>query len=152
MSGRATRDLFGNRSLTPVSRSLVGRTNVGLMNNVAFALIEVGRLDEAERCIALVSHALHRDPYLTATLGLLNFRRGKPQRGEALYKEAISLARSAHDRNRIKQKMYLEIGRQSSPQDARIARKALERVLKEKRGEPALVKQATKLLRSIPRG
>lgn len=123
------------------------KSNVGLMNNVAFALIELDRLDEAEKCLKQAQQWLHKDAYLTATFGLINFRRGRAARGEMLYKEAISLARTPHDKSRIRQKMYLEIGRYSSPQDAQRARRALEKVLKEKKGEKVLIRQASLLLK-----
>lgn len=134
-----------------LQRSRGGASDVGIHNNVAFALAELGRLDEAEMCLARVGNMIHKDAYLTATLGLLNLRRGRRERGEALYKEAISLAIRPHDKTRLRQKMFLEIGRIESQSDPKKARRALEKVVKEIKGEAALVVQARELVKALPR-
>ena len=45
-------------------------------NNLAFLLIEMGRIDEAQQHLSKISRYIHVEPYATATLGLLNFKRG----------------------------------------------------------------------------
>lgn len=79
-------------------------------NNLAFVLIEMGRLDEAQQHLNKISRYIHVDPYATATLGLLYFKRGNFDKGKALYEEAMRLALVAYDRRRIGQKMNLELG------------------------------------------
>lgn len=81
-----------------------------LHNNLAFVLIEMGRLDESQLHLSKISRYIHVDPYATATLGLLNFKRGNLDKGQALYEEALRLAQFAYDRRRIGQKMNLELG------------------------------------------
>jgi tetratricopeptide (TPR) repeat protein len=79
-------------------------------NNLAFVLIEMGRLDEAQQYLNKISRFIHIDPYATATLGLLYFKRDNFDKGKSLYEEAMRLAPSAYDRRRIGQKMNLELG------------------------------------------
>lgn len=79
-------------------------------NNLAFVLIEMGRLEEAQQHLNKLSRHVHIDPYATATLGLFNFKRGNFDKGKALYEDAIRLALVANDRRRIGQKMNLELG------------------------------------------
>lgn len=81
-----------------------------LHNNLAFVLIEMGRLEEAQQHLAKISRYTHVEPYTTATLGLLNLKRGNFDKGVALYEEAMRLAPFALDRRRIGQKMNLELG------------------------------------------
>lgn len=119
------------------------------MNNIAFALAEIGRLDEAEKCIASVSHLLHKNAYLTATFGLLSFRRGRREQGESLYMEAISLASDRHSKTRIRQKMNLELAKLYSQTSEVDALRSLSKVLKERNGEAALIKQAHSLMKKL---
>ncbi len=81
-----------------------------LLNNLAFVFIEMGRLDEAQQHLNKISRYIHIDPYATATLGLLYFKRGNIDKGMALYEEAMRLAPIAYERRRIGQKMNLELG------------------------------------------
>jgi len=81
-----------------------------LHNNLAFLLIEMGRIADAQQHLSKISRYVHVDPYATATLGLLSMRRGNIDRGRSLYEEALRLARTTHDRRRIAQKMNLELG------------------------------------------
>jgi tetratricopeptide (TPR) repeat protein len=67
----------------------------GLTNNQAFALTLSGRLDEAESLLNGIDPSATKDAAtitLTATKGLLMFRRGHPAIGRALYLDAISRA------------------------------------------------------------
>lgn len=71
-----------------------------LLNNKAFALINLGRLDEAEKVLAQAPSAgggKGPEVTLAATRGLLAFRRGDPTRGRALYLRSIELARHHGD-------------------------------------------------------
>jgi len=73
-----------------------------LTNNLAYALIEDGQLDEATKAVADVelSDVSSSDQVaLTATRGLLKFRRGEPMAGEALYQQAIDTAHRLNDRS-----------------------------------------------------
>ena len=120
---------------------------VRLLNNIAYSYAEVGRLDEARKIINRISHEVHKDAYLTATLGLIHLRKGDVSRGEALYREAITLCKSDRDKNRIRQKLNLELGQAYMARGDRKGRKLLEKVAAEKNGEPRLTKFATRLLK-----
>lgn len=67
-----------------------------LTNNLAFALINVGKTGEAEETLRAVDPTAEDDTSsitLLATHGLLNFKKGAHARGRALYLEAIDRAR-----------------------------------------------------------
>ena len=71
-----------------------------LINNLAFALANQGKLDEADKVlIDLHQPVLDQgiNVALTATKGLLCFRRGKIDAGRELYLEAISLAKKTNN-------------------------------------------------------
>jgi len=121
-----------------------------LHNNLAFLLIEMGRLDEAQRHLSKISRFVHVEPYATATLGLLNLKRGNIDKGQALYEEAMRLASFAHDRRRIAQKMNLELGyamlnRGDIPQ----ARRRLMMAAKDNEPIPKIRDRAKELLKML---
>lgn len=73
----------------------------GLVNNLAFALINLDRLADAESELGKINPTAVDDLSkitLVATRGLLLFRKGFPVQGRNLYLEAISLAK--RDQNR----------------------------------------------------
>lgn len=74
----------------------------GLINNLAFALISVGRLDEARSLLNKVDAAATDDLStitLVATEGLLLFRRGFFLEGRKLYLDAIDVAKRKSNRH-----------------------------------------------------
>ncbi len=73
-----------------------------LLNNRAFALATVGRLDEAEADIKVAKNqgaAQNVTPRIcvTATEGLIAFRRGRLEEGEHHYRRAIAMAHDARN-------------------------------------------------------
>ena len=91
------------RSVTLLRKALIANPkNFGLLNNLAYALANLGKFDEAEATLAAINDsgadALPRVLKL-ATSGLVGFRRGDPKRGIALYSEALAVARDSgrHD-------------------------------------------------------
>jgi tetratricopeptide (TPR) repeat protein len=120
-----------------------------LFNNAAFAFAEIGLVAEAERFLARINNTLHREPYPTATLGLIQMRKGHIERAVELYEEAARLAINQHDRLRIRQKLDLELGRYWAPIDSGRAQRLLERVATEKFGELALSRQARRDLAAL---
>jgi tetratricopeptide (TPR) repeat protein len=124
-------------------------SDVRLLNNVAFGFAELGLLDRAQACISRVSHLVHVDAYLTATLGLVNFRRGRVEQAEKLYTEAISLAKSSKDKARIRQKFQLELGKALVTQDRIKSRRHLLLASKEREGEKSIAKQALQFLEGL---
>lgn len=120
-----------------------------VLNNLAFAFAEMDRIKEADACINRISWAVHKDAYVTATLGLISMRKGNIERGQELYREAISLAANAFDKNRIRQKLNLELARVFSSRDKRKSQTFLKKVVDERRGEAALERRARKMLISL---
>ena len=72
-------------------------SNLTLLNNMAYALIELGEYDRASGFLDRAIHATaeHGDRVaLYATRGLLQFRLGHFDEGRLLYRQAIAYARS----------------------------------------------------------
>jgi tetratricopeptide (TPR) repeat protein len=77
-------------------------THPTLMNNCAYALIEMGELDNGEKALrfAISNISEHSDRVaIIATAGLYQFRRGNPEGGRSFYRQAIELARRLRDRH-----------------------------------------------------
>lgn len=125
--------------------------NTRVLNNMAFAFAELGRLDEAMYCINLASAVVHKEPYITATLGLIHLKKGNLSRGVSLYREAIHLSQRDADKARIRQKMNIELGKMFEIEDVGKSKRYFLRAFGEKRGERALHKQAAALLRRLPK-
>lgn len=109
-----------------------------LLNNIAFAHIEAGLLEQAERYLSLLTNAFHKEPYPTATLGLFHFRKGHYDRAEQLYEEAVSLSLSPKDKARIRQKLNLEMARRYLEAEPQRAVRFLERAVNAKNGDVQL--------------
>ena len=122
-----------------------------LANNLVFAYAEAGRLEDAQRYLGYLSKAIHEEAYPTATLGLIHMRKGQTERGEQLYEEAIRLAKTALDKNRIRQKFNLERGLIWINKDASRARRFIQRAIDEKEGAPQLIEIGKNLLQRLPR-
>jgi hypothetical protein len=74
---------------------LVHPDEITLLNNAAYALIEMGRHPEAQELLSRIPESRLQEPAgvaCLATKGLLAFREGNPTRGRELYRQAISLA------------------------------------------------------------
>lgn len=120
-------------------------------NNLAFLLIEMGRLAEADHQLSQISEFIHTEPYPTATLGLLHLRRGRIELAERLYEEAIKLAKSASDKRAIKQKMNFEFGRLHMQDDPSNARRLLSLAAQESEPTAQIARKARKLLDTLRR-
>lgn len=124
-------------------------TRILLMNNLAYVFVEGGDMSRAEMCMQLISSAIHKSPYPTATSGLLQLRKGNIDRAEMLYREALVLCSSRGDIARIRQKWNLEFGRSKMGLEPRIAVRLLKRAAEEREGETAISEQAKKLITRI---
>jgi tetratricopeptide (TPR) repeat protein len=124
-----------------------------LVNNVVFAYLEFGRVEDAVKLLPELAKEVHKNPFSTATLGLYHLMKGSIQRGEELYREAISLSADQGARESIRQKMNLEIGKAYlSRGDNRTARKYLEKAAHKKKSMvPILQEQAMSVLTTIGR-
>jgi len=121
------------------------------VNNLVFALLKFGELDKATDFLGELGRWVHIDPYSTATLGLYHLIRGRVDRAEKLYREAISLSRDATTRERIRQRMCIELGRFFLEQgDRRLSKRYLNRAIKQKSGFSYAASEARKLLKNLP--
>lgn len=120
-----------------------------LHNNIAFVYAEFGDLEDAARHLQNISHLIHKEPYPTATLGLVHLKRGHLERANELYSDALRLCLNANDKARIRQKWNLEMGKALLSSDVRRASRFFIKAKDEKDGEPALGTQAIELLRPI---
>jgi tetratricopeptide (TPR) repeat protein len=137
--------------LPQISKELDTRTlgDPMLINNVAFVLAESGDTVAASEYMSRVQVLVHRDPYVTATHGLLVLRKGDILRGTALYREAIGLMRLPLERAKLRQKLFLELGKYFAPSDTRKALVYYNRVIKTPGADNYLVDQARRLARHI---
>jgi tetratricopeptide (TPR) repeat protein len=122
------------------------------INNLAFALAEAGHTERAEEILAKISQAIHKEPYPTATLGLIHIRRGHVDKAIALYEEAVHLATKRWDKARIRQKLNLELGRFWAKADPTRARMMLEKAAGAREGEAGLIEAASRELESLKHG
>ena len=88
----STSEWFASRGL------MANPSNFALLNNLAFALANGGKIEEARKILSRASR-LPISPLgravLHATNGLLEFRSGNVKRGRELYLDAISIARNS---------------------------------------------------------
>lgn len=137
--------------------SLIGdKSNLGIAtNNLVFVMIEIGKVEEARRlAMQLKVDIPEHMPYSYATRGLLAIRLGDVEKGEGLYRLAISMANSRDSKALIRKKLNWELGRYWASKGFRAkARRFLEKVLKAKiRGVwkmPYLEANVADLLKSL---
>jgi len=83
------------------------------LNNLIFVLLDGGDIERAQGLIGKLRTDV--DPrtcvYVYATKGLYALRRGDLERGRTLYEKAVSEAPNKDEKDAIRQKMNLEIGR-----------------------------------------
>jgi tetratricopeptide (TPR) repeat protein len=73
-----------------------------LLNNYAFALLQLDHVKQATEALRRIpTSAVGRDiaPVITATRGLLAFRQGDPDKGRAMYQQAIAMAKRSGARD-----------------------------------------------------
>jgi tetratricopeptide (TPR) repeat protein len=120
-----------------------------LLNNIAFVFAEFGKMEKAQVHLQAISSEIHKNPYPTATAGLLQLRKGDRESAQRLYAEALSLASRPTDKSRIRQKWNLEMGKTLLHEDARKATRFLTRATSERDGEDGLARQALELLKQL---
>lgn len=121
-----------------------------LLNNLAFASAEIGLLDRAERYINPILQLIHKEPYPTATLGLMKIRRGQFERGVELYEEAVHLANNPRDKARVRQKLNLEKSLILLNDNPARAARLLKKVIGEKDGSSQLARRGRSLMETLP--
>jgi tetratricopeptide (TPR) repeat protein len=105
--------------------------DVCLYNNLAFALAQQGEAERAAqvlRRIDLRNMARGQYPFVTATAGLIEFRRGHPELGRALYRRALEHAHTLRDAKAEMAYVYLafEELRIGSPEAEEVRQAAIE--------------------------
>lgn len=120
------------------------------LNNIAFAYAEHGDYEKAEWYLGKLSGKIHTSAYPTATLGLINMRKGNIERGENLYSEAIHLAHTKSDKTRIRQKLNFEFAKLYLEENVSKANRYLNKVIAETDGAIELVVLAKQLQKRIP--
>ena len=81
------------------------------VNNLAFVAIEQGKLDDAGNYLARLRSDTPMSTYFHyATRGLLAIRRGHVDKGEGLYRLAISTASDRNTKSLLRQKLNWELG------------------------------------------
>lgn len=80
-------------------------------NNIAFNCLLYDSLSNAQKFISKTMKYVGKDPYCTATYGLLHIKKGDIEEGVKLYETAISLANGRDFKDRIRQRMNFELGK-----------------------------------------
>ncbi|WP_123069264.1 tetratricopeptide repeat protein [Massilia aurea] len=110
-----------------------------LINNIAFIFANNGMLKSAEAYLSKISYLIHHDPYPTAVLGLIHFKKGNVERGVKLYEDAIHLASDKVDKSRIRQKFYIEMAEIFREDEPARALRYLQKSINVKNGDTELV-------------
>ena len=92
------------------TQSSSSRSRLRAINNLIFAYLVFDENHKAAQLINSISHWIHKDPYATATLGMLKLKSDSIERGKELYKEAISLLHNDEDKNKFRQRFNYELG------------------------------------------
>jgi predicted Zn-dependent protease len=146
--GKLKKEYFCKLALEAVDKNDWDKlTRQRLINNVCVSYIECGEIGKAEELISQLSPLVHKNPIITATLGLYNIRKGNQEKGEAFYREALHLTKDQILVSKLKQKLNLELGRFYIKDDKKTRASAcLKKVLKEKKGIEEFRFQARALL------
>lgn len=104
---------FAELALNAANRVRLNRgqfMNVAL-NNYVYILLELDRLDEAEKLVGSLRTDMANSEYIFATKGLLSIKSGKFTRGETLYRRAASLVTSKSIKSALLKKMNYELAK-----------------------------------------
>jgi tetratricopeptide (TPR) repeat protein len=92
----------------------------GLINNLAYTYLMVGQVDAARSILSSLPRSVEPHAELIATQGLLRLWEGDRAQGRLFYEKAAQVASASGDRNlarRVRQKMYLELAKDSLRRD-----------------------------------
>lgn len=119
-------------------------------NNIAFNCLLNNSLSDAQKFLSKTMKYVNIDPYCTATYGLLHIKKGEVEEGIRLYETAISLANGRDFKDRIRQRMYFELGKYFiSIGNTKDAAKYLIKSTKETNGYRYVSVEANNLLKAI---
>lgn len=156
----ATPYLLLNHIVTEVDKNLDGAISiarsglkynpkdVGLINNLAYTLLQTNNKDNINEARQLLDKVLDSENlYLIATRGLLALKENNVHNAERLYNRAAAIAESEELRNRVKQKKLLELGKYYFGKDEeKKAKDYLKKALKIKTKHEIYIDQARELL------
>lgn len=126
------------------------KTRLRVINNLTFAYLELGHHEQAIECFKPAKPFVDNDPFLLATLGLLEFKTGSFQKAVAMYKRAINITRSTNLRRRLQQKLHLELGRHYvRTGDIKQARSEFVQSIATKGDSPVFVEEAKSHIDSL---
>lgn len=137
--------------LNSVERRERARLEPVVVNNWAYALIEMNRTEEAMPVINRLGGMLARsDPIHAATLGLWHLKKSQIERGKELYLKAIDSCKDRYTQTLLRQKLNLELGRAYLHRtESREARLYLSRAAKSAADTRHFREEAAKLLKQI---
>lgn len=119
-------------------------------NHIAFYYLSFGDAQGAEKILLPMSNYIHKNPFLTATLGMYHIVKGNIERGKELYLNAIHMVGNDKLQRRMRQRMHYEIGKKLyTLNDSRNAKKQLEKALKAKDGFDYVNTQIKEYLRKL---
>ncbi len=105
------------------------------INHIVFCYLLFDKIAQAEKILLSLSEYFHKDPFFTATFGMYHIKKGHLKRGKMLYLESSRMVRDNKMQQRIKQRMYFEIGKALVLSDDRKnANKEFEKALRLKDG------------------
>lgn len=116
---------FGGLALNASEKLTLHResSNNVALNNYAYTLIELNRLDEAREFVNVLRTDLEDSAFILGTIGLFNIRMGKLDRGESLYRQAAAKAKSKSLQHALLKKMNYELGNVLATTDKKLASK-----------------------------
>lgn len=122
-----------------------------VFNNINFCYLYFGDVKQSGFFISKIKKYVHLDPYCTATYGLYLIKNGHLDQGRNLYEEAISLCKRHDFKEKIRQRMYLELGKFFLDRnDLSQAKTFLNRAVKQKFGYKYAADEANKFITSLP--
>lgn len=88
--------------------------NIFIMNNLAYAYLMIGQLDDAKTVLAKLDSPQKSSPQMIATFGLLQLHEGHLNNARRLYKQAAAVAANMGNKllgRMLTQKLHLELAR-----------------------------------------
>lgn len=113
-----------------------------ISNNIVFALLVFDRISDAKNSLHLLSEYIHCDAYATATLGLYHLKNNRYEKSKELYIEAMRLLPTKVAKDRMRQRMFFEFGKQFFTAGDRVStRKFLKKASKIVQGNKFVEKE-----------
>ncbi|ALC16376.1 hypothetical protein DSOUD_1598 [Desulfuromonas soudanensis] len=106
-----------------------------VVNNLMFGYLFFDDMSSAKILVNNIIPYLNKDPFCTATFGLYKMKRGEIEKGLEFYQSAISLTKNREFKTKIRQRMFLELGKiYLNRNDFKKAKESFQKAVKEKSG------------------